>query len=511
MAKTPNLNLELTTEEATLFKDWWKAINGQGSGSNKSNMQLIDEAFGNIQASSNIVARAGEHIGDVGTPTVTVTKETDPQSGEPVTVLTFNYLKGATGANGQNGQDGLTTKIEVNNVEYTQVDGKITLPNYPSTGTTVIANPTLVGTESDLTGLQVDGVKYKVPSGGSGESSGLGFGWNLMNLQNNYYLNVDKLLKVFVKAFGTIDFDSLTAGTKISFGIGLYEQNLVSSTETTPILFSIELYEPSNSELGVILYNKKNEVVYQDNGAVFLNGVNIYYMIYRLINESLLIGPYVNNVLNFNGSYNYDESIYKPLLFVEGKYRGGSTYKSYYPLSTNNFQEIVDCFDSSKTQIETDFIFKGTEVVDTIEKGNYRLNMSKFKTFLVNLGIDLTTEVELDTSYEFYITQTIGPNQDTVGWYLFSMFIWSGETSETDIQAKIYGVDEEIIGDTEMLPFGATLEDLIDEFPIVLESPLTTDPTWQDNSIYMSVLIFNGEVKTFSKQDLLACFDEITE
>lgn len=34
-------------------------------------------------------------------------------------------------------------------------------------GTTVEANPTLDGTEDDLTGLQIDGVKYKVPSGGS--------------------------------------------------------------------------------------------------------------------------------------------------------------------------------------------------------------------------------------------------------------------------------------------------------------------------------------------------------
>lgn len=32
----------------------------------------------------------------------------------------------------------------------------------------VVANPTLAGTESDLTGLQVNGTKYKVPSGGGG-------------------------------------------------------------------------------------------------------------------------------------------------------------------------------------------------------------------------------------------------------------------------------------------------------------------------------------------------------
>lgn len=38
-------------------------------------------------------------------------------------------------------------------------------------GTTVIANPTLVGTEDELTGLQVGETKYKVPSGGSGSAS----------------------------------------------------------------------------------------------------------------------------------------------------------------------------------------------------------------------------------------------------------------------------------------------------------------------------------------------------
>lgn len=35
-------------------------------------------------------------------------------------------------------------------------------------GTEVVANPVLAGTESDLTGLEVAGTKYKVPTGGSG-------------------------------------------------------------------------------------------------------------------------------------------------------------------------------------------------------------------------------------------------------------------------------------------------------------------------------------------------------
>ena len=46
--------------------------------------------------------------------------------------------------------------ITINNVTY-KVGG----------GTEVVANPTLAGTEADLTGLQVGDTKYKVPSGGS--------------------------------------------------------------------------------------------------------------------------------------------------------------------------------------------------------------------------------------------------------------------------------------------------------------------------------------------------------
>lgn len=57
------------------------------------------------------------------------------------------------------GTESSLTGLEVNGTKY-KVD----------TGTTVVANPTLVGTESDLTGLQVGNTKYKVPSGG-GEST----------------------------------------------------------------------------------------------------------------------------------------------------------------------------------------------------------------------------------------------------------------------------------------------------------------------------------------------------
>lgn len=38
-------------------------------------------------------------------------------------------------------------------------------------GSTVVANPPLIGDEPDLTGLEVDGAKYKVPQGGGGTTN----------------------------------------------------------------------------------------------------------------------------------------------------------------------------------------------------------------------------------------------------------------------------------------------------------------------------------------------------
>lgn len=46
--------------------------------------------------------------------------------------------------------------------------GGATWQNPTGGGTEVVANPVLAGTESNLTGLEVAGTKYKVPTGGSG-------------------------------------------------------------------------------------------------------------------------------------------------------------------------------------------------------------------------------------------------------------------------------------------------------------------------------------------------------
>lgn len=47
MAKTTNINLNLTEDENTSFVDWRKSIDGNNDSENKSNMQIIDEEIGN--------------------------------------------------------------------------------------------------------------------------------------------------------------------------------------------------------------------------------------------------------------------------------------------------------------------------------------------------------------------------------------------------------------------------------------------------------------------------------
>ena len=70
--------------------------------------------------------------------------------------------------------DGIETGAQVNdiiiageNVTVSKDGRNVTIS--ATGGTTVVANPTLAGTETDLTGLEVAGTKYKVPTGGGTE------------------------------------------------------------------------------------------------------------------------------------------------------------------------------------------------------------------------------------------------------------------------------------------------------------------------------------------------------
>ena len=99
-------------------------------------------------------------------------------------------IQGADGADGQDGADGEDgvgiASVSVNASNHlivTKTDGTTQDAGeiQGGGGTTVIANPTLVGTEDNLTSLQVGNTKYKVPSGGSGSASWGGITGTLAN------------------------------------------------------------------------------------------------------------------------------------------------------------------------------------------------------------------------------------------------------------------------------------------------------------------------------------------
>jgi len=93
------------------------------------------------------------------------------------------------------GTEASLTGVEVDGTKY-----KVEQP------TTVVANPTLVGTEADLTGLQVGSTKYKIPSGGSySAGSGISISSNTISVKGLPYTttapssaNLDGTLHVVV-------------------------------------------------------------------------------------------------------------------------------------------------------------------------------------------------------------------------------------------------------------------------------------------------------------------------
>ena len=69
-------------------------------------------------------------------------------------------------------------------------------------GTEVIANPTLAGTETELTGLSVNGTKYKVPTGGSGGGTQLYHHTLTVMLENN-----TEVIQMFTYSLQSVPFN----------------------------------------------------------------------------------------------------------------------------------------------------------------------------------------------------------------------------------------------------------------------------------------------------------------
>ena len=104
----------------------------------------------------------GEQI-DNSVETVVSNTATDGQ------VLTANGTGGATWQDVKGTEVVANPSLAGTESDLTGLEVAGTKYKVPSGGgTEVVANPSLAGTESDLTGLEVAGIKYKIPTGGSG-------------------------------------------------------------------------------------------------------------------------------------------------------------------------------------------------------------------------------------------------------------------------------------------------------------------------------------------------------
>jgi hypothetical protein len=70
-------------------------------------------------------------------------------------------------------QDTLVSGTNIKTINGTSIlcSGDLTIEGGSGSGTTVEANPTLSGSEADLTSIAIDGTSYKIPTGGSSEGS----------------------------------------------------------------------------------------------------------------------------------------------------------------------------------------------------------------------------------------------------------------------------------------------------------------------------------------------------
>lgn len=128
-----------------------------------------------------------------------------------------------------------------------------------SVGTEVVANPVLAGTEGDLTGLEVAGTKYKVPTGGSGGGTQL------------YKHTIE------VPNIGNL---------------------IIISTQSTTIVDTTILYNVVLNSLSMILYYSEREAIYD---VFFVAPISpdlpSFYVIVRDMIEELPIGTIGNDTV----------------------------------------------------------------------------------------------------------------------------------------------------------------------------------------------------------------------
>jgi len=187
---------------------------------------------------------------------------------------------GATGPQGPKGDDGLTTDIVVNGNTYTQVDGTITLPNYPTvpTKTSDLTNDSGYITSAALSGYAL---LTDVPTATSDLTNDSGF--ITSSALNNYVtLNTNQTLKTGTKTF---------EGKILNFKLASGETGVTGFTA----------YNAANLERASLQFAKRT-----------VNGSSNYYL--TLGNYSSTTGAGTKTKLGFrvlpydksSGSYSYN-------------------------------------------------------------------------------------------------------------------------------------------------------------------------------------------------------------
>ena len=122
--------------------------------------------------------------------------------------------------------------------------GQFALQPPPSPGTTVVANPTLSGDEAELTGLEVNGTKYKVPSGGGGTPIGAGYTLSIQTDGESIYPPI-VVLGLYNGTYGWHNLSNMSAGVVENASLmyvtgSIYNLSRAGSSMTTYAIYDLE-------------------------------------------------------------------------------------------------------------------------------------------------------------------------------------------------------------------------------------------------------------------------------
>ena len=145
-------------------------------------------------------------------------------------------------------------------------------------GSTVVANPPLVGDEPDLTGLEVDGAKYKVPQGGGSLYT--------------YYVKTENSEGLYTFTFqcDNPELDSYNKLAQYLLSKGYYEHTDEGSNlrDATPIL-EVALDRTSSGNIITGLFASQDETLWIGGRELYISSGQLYTGVVWLKSENFTI------------------------------------------------------------------------------------------------------------------------------------------------------------------------------------------------------------------------------